>query len=169
MRIRLPIVILLLACVLEATGRAVADDPPKPDLKALHQEVQKLVEKHYPKAKVSLKDQAIHFEFNTRKFQIHNQLPTGEWQDAHEEDGPQKGGIHGVIEVCAGKYMGMAATPQTFDRRYFTLLLTAAYSKRLDHHLYVHVKYPRHVPKEFLKEFEGLVDGFEKHVPVVDK
>lgn len=59
----------------------------------------------------------------------------------------------------------MAALPQSFDKHYFTVLVTAPHSKKLDHHLYIHLKYPRDVPKAFLKEFERLVDGFEKHVP----
>jgi hypothetical protein len=88
------------------SGRAPADDTPKPDLKPLLAEVRKLVEQHYPKGKVTLKDQTIHFEFNVRQFMIHEPLLTGEWQDAHEETGPQKGGIHGDIELRAGKYGG---------------------------------------------------------------
>jgi len=146
--------------------RAPADNPRQPDLQPLEAEVRKLVEKHYPKGKVTLTDQTIHFEFNVRKFMIHEPLLTGEWQDAHEELGPQRSGIYGDIELRAGEYGGMAVVPQSLDKRYFTLLLLAPSSKKLDHHLYVHLKYPRNVPKEFLKEFERLMDDFEKHVPV---
>lgn len=169
MPMRLTSVVLTLGCLLGAAGPSAADEASKPDLKPLLEEVRKLVEKHYPKAKVTRKGQTIHFEFNTRKFMIHEPLLTGEWQDAHEEPGPQKGGIYGDIELRAGEYGGMAKIPQSFDKRYFTLLLMAPYSKKLDHHLYVHLKYPRDVPKEFLKEFERLVDGFEKHVPARGK
>jgi hypothetical protein len=158
------LVTLTLGCLLAVSGRTAADEAPKPDLKRLAPEVRKLVEKHYPKAKVTLKDQTIHLEFNTRKFMIHEPLLTGEWQDAHEETGPQKGGIYGDIELRAGEYGGGAVVPQSFDKRYFTLLLMAPYSQKLDYHLYVHLKYPRATPKAFLKEFERLVDGFEKHV-----
>jgi hypothetical protein len=161
--------VLALACFLVASGRAPADDAPKPDLKPLLEEVRKLVKQHYPKGEVTLRGQTIHFEFNTRNFMIHEPLLTGEWQDAHEEPGPQKSGIYGDLELRAGEYGGMAVAPQSFDKRYFTLLLMAPYSKKLDHHLYVHLKYPRDVPKEFLKEFERLVDGFEKHVPAGGK
>jgi hypothetical protein len=161
---RLPFVVLALDCLLAVAGRTAADNAPKPDIKPLLEEVRKLVEKHYPKAKVTQKGQTIHFEFNTRKFMIHEPLLTGEWQDAHEEAGPQQNGIYGDIELRAGEYVGMAKTPQSFDKRYFTLLLMAPYSKKLDHHLYVHLKYPRDAPRDFLKEFERLVDGFEKHV-----
>jgi len=160
---------LALGCFLVASGRSTADDAPGTDLKPFLQEVRKLVEKHYPKGEVTLKDQTIHLEFNTRKFMIHEPLLTGEWQDAGEEVGPQKGGIYGDIRLVVGEYGGMATVPQSFDKRYFTLLLMAPYSKKLDHHLQIHLKYPRDVPKEFLKEFELLVKGFEKHIAVKGK
>jgi hypothetical protein len=164
MEMRFPLVGLALGCLFAASGRAAADDAPRPDLKPLLEEVRKVVQKHYPKAEVTSKDETIHFEFNTRKFMIHAALLTGEWQDAHEEVGPQKGGIHGDLELRTGLYGGMAVVPQSFDKRYFTVLLLAPYSKALDHHLYIHLKYPRDVPKGFVKDFEGLVEGFDKHV-----
>jgi hypothetical protein len=169
MEVRLPHMLLMVSCLLGAASRAAAEDPSTSDLKLLSEAVRKVVQKHYPKGTVILKDQTIHFEFNTRKFMIHEPLKSGEWQDAHEEVGPQKGGIHGTIELRAGKYGGTAVVPQSFDQRYFTLLLKAPYSERLDRHLYIHLKYPRDVPKEFLKEFEGVVDGFEKHIPTTGK
>jgi hypothetical protein len=162
---RFRLVVLAPCCLLAVAGRAAAEEAPKPDLKPLLEQVRKVVENHYPKSQVTLKDQTIHFDFNTRKFMIHEPLLTGEWQDAHEEPGPQPGGIYGDIELRSGEYGGMAAAPQSFDKRYFTLLLMAPYSKKLDHHLYIHLKYPRDVTKEFLKEFGCLTDGFEKYVP----
>jgi hypothetical protein len=169
MEMRSPFVVLVLGCLLALAGRAAADDAPKLNLKPLLMEVRKVVEKHYPKATVTLKDQTIHFEFNTRKFMIHEPLLTGEWQEAHEEPGPQKDGICGDIELREGRYKGMAAVPQSFDKHYFTLLLTAPHSKKLDHHLYIQLKYPRDAPKDFLKEFERLVDAFEKQVTATDE
>ena len=63
----------------------------------------------------------------------------------------------------------MAAVPQSSDKRYFVLLLTAPYSRKLDHHLYIHLKYPRDVSRDLLKEFDRLATGFEKHVPPAGK
>ncbi len=146
-----------------------ADDGPAPDLKPLSEAVRKVVEKHYPKCKVTLKDQAISFEFNTRKFMVHEPLLTGEWQDAFEEVGPQKGGVMGGIVLRSGQYGGQAAVPQAFDKRYFVTLVLAPYSKKLDAHLYAHIKYPPGAPKEFVKELHELLDSFEKHVPVKGK
>jgi len=170
MEIPFRFVILPICCFLVVAGRGPADDAPKPDLKPFVGEVRKLVEKHYPKAKVTLKDQTIHFEFNTRKFMIHELTRIGDaWQDAGEEPGPQPGGIHGDIELRQGKYDGAAVVPGTHDLRYFTLLQMAPYAKKIDHYLYVNLKYPRNVSKEFLKEFEQLADGFDKHVPAKGK
>jgi len=87
-----------------------------------------LVLKYYPDAKTELTQQTIHFESRTRRFMVHEQLKTGEWQDAHETIGPQRGGVVGNMELRSGKYLGAAAVPQAFDKRYFTLLVIAPYS-----------------------------------------
>lgn len=151
-------------CLLTATGPARGADDAPPDLGPLLTEVRDLLRKHYPKAVVTRTGDAIHFEFHTRQFQIHEALLTGEWQDAREETGPQKGGIYGDIELQRGPYQGMAVVPQSFDKRYFILSLTAPYSRKLDHHLVVRLKSPRDVPREFLREFERLVGEFDRHV-----
>ena len=170
MEMRLPFVGLALCCLLGAARRTAADDAPKPDLKPLLKEVRKVVEKHYPKATVTLKDQTIHFEFNARKFMIHKLTRIGdEWQDAREEPGPQPGGIYGDITLAQGEYKGPAVLPWVEDMRYFTLYWAAPYSKKLDRHLSIHLKYPSNVPKEFLKDFKRLTDEFEAHVAVKAK
>jgi hypothetical protein len=156
---------LAVSCLLVVTRRTVADEAPKLNMKPLYEEVRKLVEKRYPKAKVSLKDQTIHFEFNTRKFMIHEMTRIGDrWQDAHEEPGPQPDGIYCDIELRPGQYLGALVLPHNSDKRYFTLSVSAPYSKKLDRHLYIHLKYPSRVSKEFLKDFNKLMDGFDTHV-----
>jgi len=45
----------------------------------------------------------------------------------------------------------------------------APYSKRLDRHLYIYLKYPSDVSKDFLKEFFQLVNRFERQVTVNGK
>jgi hypothetical protein len=122
METRLPFVVLVLGCLLAVAGRTGADDAPKPDLKPLLKEVRKVIEKHYPKATVTLKDQTIHFEFNTRKFMIHEPTLTGEWQDARE----------GKTERCQEPFLTLGSkkqpekVPDTFTARFavtFLLLL----------------------------------------------
>jgi hypothetical protein len=137
-----------------------------PDLKPLVAEVSALVTRHYPKAIVTRDNQTIRFEFSTRKFMLHEPLKTGEWQDAHEEVGPQKGGVWGWMELRDGKYNGQAILPQAFDKRYFVLNVIAPYSKKLDRHLYVHLKHPRDADRAFLRDFDTLVNTFDKLVSV---
>jgi hypothetical protein len=164
MGMRLRLVLLAVSSLLIGAGRTWAEDVPKPDLKSLGAEVRKLVERHYPKAEVTLKDQTIHFEFNTRKFIIHELTRIGDqWLDAREEPGPQPGGVYGHITLEQGEYKGPAHLPWVWDKRYFTLYRAAPYSKKLDRHLHIHLKYPRNVPKEFLKDFKRLTDDFGVH------
>lgn len=165
MQIRLRFVVLSMCCLFVVGGRGRAEDAPKPDLKPLLAEVRKLVVKHYPKGQVTLTDDTIHVEFNTRKFMIHTLTRIGdEWQDAHEEPGPQPGGIYGDIQLLQGEYSGSAKLPQNFDQWYFTHYLAAPYSKKLDKHLSLDLKYPSNVRKEFLKDFKRLTDNFEAYV-----
>jgi hypothetical protein len=58
--------------------------------------------------------------------------------------------------------MGAAVVPQTFDRKYYSIMLMAPYSQKYDCHLYVHLYIPnlgRNI--EFIKEFTEQINGFE--------
>jgi hypothetical protein len=90
-------------------------------------------------------------------------------QDAFEEIGPQKGGIIGKLAFQPGEYGGMAVVPQSFDKPYFVVRLLAPYSKKLDGHLLIHLKYPATVPPEFLKDFESLVNDFDEYATAAPK
>ena len=78
---------------------------------------------------------------------VHEPLKTGEWQDAR-----------------TGKYLGAAAVPQAFDKRYFTLQVMAPYSEARDVHLYTHLLYPADASKVFLSEFTDLVTRFAEYL-----
>jgi hypothetical protein len=151
-------------CLVVQVPLLQADDSTPPELKPMLAAVKKLVTAHYPKAEVALADGTIHFEYNARKFMVHEQSLLGVWQDAFEELGPNKGGIVGDLKYEPGRYMGMAAVPQIFDKRYYLHLLTAPNSKKLDAHLWTVLKYPRNAPADFVKDFEQLVNEWEKHV-----
>ncbi len=133
-------------------------------LTRFYSELQTLFRKHYPKATSHLLKDKIHFEHNTRVFIVHEPLKTGEWQDPRETRGPKPGGILCDIALQKGQYQGAAVVPQTFDKRYFKVLLMAPYSAKHDVHLYVHLFYPGNVSSDFLKEFAELVNDFQKHV-----
>src|SRR5688572_23954065 len=136
------------------------------DVDRLHHEIRQVVQRHFPGATSHRLNGKIHFEHDTRVFVIHEQLKTGEWQDPWEERGPKRDGILGDIEVVAGEYGGAAMTPQDFDKRYFTHRVMTPYSKRLDAHLRVDVRYPQRVPAGFLDQLSAVVNDFDKFVTV---
>lgn len=133
-----------------------------PRLKNIYREIRTLVKRYYPEATTYFLKNKIQFEFNTRPYIIHVPLKTGEWQDPWEERGPKKDGILGNIEIRKGQYTGAAVVPQTFDRRYYSIMLMAPYSQKYDCHLYVHLYIPNLGRKlEFIKEFTEQINGFE--------
>ncbi|MHC4696703.1 MAG: hypothetical protein ACYTFA_08180 [Planctomycetota bacterium] len=151
-----------LAFLSTTVGAQNAETLQDPRLKQIYSSVRRIVGRHYPEATSHLLKNKIHFEFNTRLFIVHVPLKTGEWQDPWEERGPKKGGVLGTIELRDGRYTGAACVPQTFDRRYYSIMLMAPYSKQHDCHLYVHLYVPRHESKpEFIKELTELVNAFE--------
>ena len=144
-------------------GLARASDEDR-RLARLYMMTTTLVLKYYPDAKTDLRGHSIHFEARTRHFMVHEPLKTGEWQDAHETIGPQRGGVVGDMELRSGKYLGAATVPQAFDKRYFTLLVMAPYSDARDAHLYTHLLYPADVSQVFLSEFTDLVTRFMEYL-----
>lgn len=138
------------------------------DLQPLADQLRVVVQKHYPKATVKIKKDPtldadfIEVSFNTRKYWIHSPTLSGTWQDAHEEIGPQRGGVYATLELRDGLYKGQAAAPQDFDERYYVMRLMAPYSRKLDQHLYVHFKFAKDASKEFKADINKFVNAFEK-------
>ena len=152
-----------MASMIAAVNLAFASDEDR-RLDRLYRMTTALVLRYFPDAKTELRQHTIHFEARTRRFMVYEQRKTGEWQDAHEIIGPQRGGVVGDMELRSGKYPGAAIVPQAFDKRYFTLLVMAPYSDARDAHLYTHLLYPADVSKVFLSEFTDLVTRFMEHL-----
>lgn len=133
-------------------------------LARLHRITTALVLNYYPDAKTELGQNAIRFQARTRRFMLHEQLKTGEWQDAYETIGPQRGGVVGTMELRTGAYLGAAVVPQAFDKRYFTVLVMAPYSAARNAHLYTHLSHPTDVRSAFLSEFTDVVNRFADYL-----
>jgi len=158
------VVSFLFALIAAPTSAAEGETLQNPALERFYSELRTLFRTHYPKATSHLLKDQIHFEHDTRVFLVHEPLKTGDWQDPRETRGPKPGGILCDITLQKGEYRGAAVVPQTFDKRYFKVLVMASYSPKRDVHLYVHLSYPGNVSSDFLKEFAELVSGFEKYV-----
>jgi hypothetical protein len=152
-------VLTLVATPLARGESGKSTNVANPALQRFYGELRTLFLKHYPGVTSHLLNERMHFEHDTRIFIVHEPLKTGEWQDPWETRGPKRGGILCDITLQEGRYQGAAVVPQTFDKRYFQLLLMAPYSVKHDRHLIVHLSYPGNVKPEFLKEFTDLVNA----------
>jgi hypothetical protein len=137
-----------------------AEPSADPDLTQLYSDLRSLFYRYYPNVSAHMLNDEIHFEADTRIFLIHRQLKTGEWQDASPTRGPKRGGILCEISLAKGRYLGAAAVPQTFDERYFKVLLLAPYSAKRDAHLIARLSFPDGTNERFLTEFTELVNRF---------
>jgi hypothetical protein len=156
--------LLCFTSTLPSAGRANLGARQRSRLERLYPELRTLFLRHYPQVTSHLLDEKIHFEQDTRVFIVHESLKTGEWQDPRETRGPKRGGILCDLELREGKYNGAAVVPQTFDKRYFKLLVMAPYSQKHNAHLYLHLCYPSNVSDDFLKQFTEQVNGLEKYL-----
>ena len=158
----MPRVAALLSVIVAAIGgNAIGADPDaavaSPALVELASRLRPVLERYSPGARSQVRGSVLEFEHDTRVFLIHIPLKTGEWQEAREIKGPNRGGILGTIELRDGRYDGAAVLPQTFDERYFETLVMAEPSPDETQYLYVHLSYPDGVERRFLGEFHEAV------------
>lgn len=151
------IVVTLLLCV-----PVLAEEQRDARAEALYKRLQALITEYYPKATFEIKDGKFTGKFNTRTFMIHHALKTGEWQDAREQEGPNKGGILCTIQSSSGKYGGAAMVPQTFDYRYFSSLLMAPENSKGNTYLIAHLNYPSGVSVDFVNRYRKLINSYAK-------
>lgn len=154
MRLILPIVLTVLC-----TAPAFAEQTDA-RAEALYKQLQSLITEFYPKATFEIKGGKFLGKYNTRTFMIHHALKTGEWQDAHPQEGPNKGGILCTIESSAGKYAGAAMVPQSFDYRYFSSLLMAPENSKSNTYLIAHLDYPSGVSMDFVNRYRKLIESY---------
>jgi len=124
--------------------------------------VKSLVAEHYPRAQFEITEYLLTFRYDTWKFMIHEAWKTGEWQEARPQEGPNQHGILGEVHLIKGPYLGAAGVPQSFDKRYFTVLLQAPYSKKCDCHLHSRLFYPKRMDLNFVKRYSELIDSFSE-------
>ncbi len=151
----------ILPILLSMLALAVATPVKADELGDYLSTLQTLFQKQYPEVTSTPKDGGLVLDYKTRIFLVHERTKIGEWQDAVEERGPNRGGIFCEIVPQEGPYDGQAAVPQVFDKRYFKVLLLAPYSKRLNRHLHILLSYPDGTPDAFLKQFKEAVGRFE--------
>jgi hypothetical protein len=155
------------------TDRPAAERQKSKQLGPFCGELRQLVRRYYPDATVvsyhdpKSKTDKIHFEFNTQFFIMRFRDENGEWKKRVPIHGPAVGGIWCDIELLKGRYRGKipdAEEGYTGLRPEYYSRWVAPYSKKLDRHLMVTLRFPGGTPSGFLKRFDGLMKGFDGYV-----
>jgi hypothetical protein len=159
-------------------GWAVAADDQAPqqkatELESLRREVENAVLKYYPDATVTASrnektgEESIHFEYSTYPILMRYRNKDGSWQEPVMVRGPYVGGIWGDMVLQKGRYTGDIAGAEegvTETGPDFYSHVIAPYSKELDRHMDVKVRFPGGTPPKFLEQLTGLAKRFDKYV-----
>jgi hypothetical protein len=106
-----------LALAREGSGKE--DSPPA--LKELAARVREVLSASCPEAKVALKGGELTARYRTQTFMVHNRLMTGEYvKQAHEQEGPNKGGFFLAVTFQEEKPDRQAVVPQDLHEPYWT-------------------------------------------------
>ena len=150
-----------------------ADQQNSKNLEPLRQAVRELVLKYYPKGVISSAydkksdTDNIHFQYNTMICVTRSRDRDGQLHVVGKVRGPYVGGIWCDMALVKGRYAGdVADAERGFTRPgpdFFSRVI-APYSKKLDRHLRVTLRFPGDTSPEFLKRFDELVKDFENYV-----
>jgi hypothetical protein len=166
------VAVIVVFCLCGWAAAADNAQQQKKNLEPLLREVRQLVRRYYPVATVAFsydkkrQGERIHFEFNTLTYLMKD----GSGADPDqlvEVRGPYVGGIWCDMTLVKGHYNGPVRNVEkgvTQIGADFYNRLTAPYSKNLDSHLLVLLRYPGGTPPEFLKRFGTLVKNFDQYV-----
>jgi hypothetical protein len=152
-----------------APAADIADQQQKA-LQPLFQEVRQLVRQYYPRAVISLsydkKKQGvnIHFQYNTQTVRV---IQKDSPENPVTVRAPYVGGIWCDMTLTKGRYTGPVANMEkgvTELAPDFYNHLVAPYSKNLDQHMAVVLRYPGGTPPEFLKRLDALVKNFGDYI-----
>jgi hypothetical protein len=145
--------------------------PRKQILAPLLGEIRPLVRRYYPGAAFSAsydkkrRGENLHFQYNTLSFIMKDGDRGGE--GLVEVRGPYVGGIWCDMTLVQGRYKGPVKDIEKGVTQYgadFYNYLFAPYSKDLDRHLLVVLRYPGGTPPKFLNRLKTLVKDFDKYV-----
>jgi hypothetical protein len=146
---------------------------PKNRLEPFSHVIEQAVMRYYPEAVVSSSHdeksgaETLHFEYNTQSFVMRYRAKDGSWEEPKEVRGPYVGGIWCDMVLEKGRDADKMpdaeegvteAGPDFYSRR------IVPYSKKLDCHLKVTLRYPGGTPPEFLERFDELAKSFERHL-----
>jgi hypothetical protein len=139
----------------------------------LRREVQRLVRQYYPEASVVASydkktgEEKIHFEYNTQTYVMRDPQPDNTSYNRVAVRGPYVGGIWCDMTLSKGRYAGAVKNMEkgiTEIGHDFYNHVAAPYSKKLDRHISIALRYPDGTSPRFLKQFEAMAGTFDQYV-----
>jgi hypothetical protein len=120
---------------------------------SLNEEIEKIVKEYYPKAKISVNDKGMHFEYKVKtQISDHSGRPMLV---------PTEGGILGDITLKSGAYQGAekGRLPSEEPDGFHTILTMAPYSKDQNSHLLVLLNFPPDMAVDFKTRFKDAINA----------
>jgi hypothetical protein len=145
---------------------AANSDPGNAALNRFHQELRKVLAKHFPRASSHVFDDKIHFEHATRLYVARAiaKTPLGQQPPLVEVRGPNNDGVWCEIRFREG-FVPYARSEGATDRQHFTEYIYYPHFQDLDCHLYVTLRLPsgaeQQVQGQFLADFRKLLESFD--------
>jgi hypothetical protein len=127
-------------------------DQSKPDdsFVSLKTNLESLVRRFYPKAKIKSTDSSIHFEYKTKQYDI--------TQTNTIEPGPEWGGVLGDVSLSSGPLKDEDAVERKLNQySYYVVMEMHTNCPSTDNHVDARLGYPFDVQPEFLDKFKTLI------------
>lgn len=157
-------IVSLSLCSASGAEKAGASEPARsaknvkqeanPQFAGLTRQIDELVKEFYPRAKIEIKGNTMHFEQKIRPFPVAG--------TRRHEPGPDLGGVLGDLELKTGRYQGVDKVPSQVNSNFHTTLKMAPYLKDIDSHLFVRFIYPPDAAPEFVDRLNKLLSAFGK-------
>ena len=121
---------------------------------ALKTNLEGLVLRSYPKAKIKSTDSSMHFEYKTKQYDI--------TQTNTIEPGPQWGGVLGDVSVASGHLKDEDAVERKLNQYSFYVVMEMHTNcQSSDTHVDARLGYPFDVQPEFLAKFKTLIRNLD--------
>ncbi|MCC7529572.1 MAG: TonB family protein [Candidatus Melainabacteria bacterium] len=129
-----------------ARTQSVESEPAK----SLYADLSGLVKEYFPRAKVTVSGNVMHFEYK-----VHSQIST---QTHLSELAPGIDGVLGDLEIKTGPYKGRESLPKRVNLITYEAIVLAPYSPKHESHIMARLCFDPGTAPEFLEKFKDYVN-----------
>jgi hypothetical protein len=136
---------------------------PDPALVAVKTEIEQILKKYAPEAKIQFDGQVLTVDYNVRKYAVHQRFKDLEFsEEATETTGPAAKGISVTMRVVPTRqYEGQRVIGKTFREPYWMEYLNAHTIKGKNEHLWVEIRSGLHADQELIEALRAAAAKVE--------